>query len=258
MESAKRAAAGTGSGALCRELHKELWEPRLAVMKINQIRTRGTALDPHWNLVLVGVNSLLPEVDPLNVLFGPIQTGTSHIVRKVKDCEVHIIRRHPDPKQYVRHVFEVFPQSGASLDLEKKLLFVEAERKLFPDPYRSLTFCMLAAYLLGSGLPREDRFRFRAETSSNYSLDLIAGYSLIFRQRWSLALRLSQAAACSRAAIRDSIRVVLPPALLNCRRTLALKLPLRLGGTRQDVRNAGTIRAGGIRPQQQSRASRLR
>lgn len=149
------------SQVLSREVHKELWEPRLAVMKSNQIRTRGTALDPHWNLVLVGVDSPLPDVDPLNMLFGPLQTETSHVVRQVKDCEVHVIHWHPDPKQHVRHLFEAFPQAGASLDLENKLLFVEAERKLFPDPYRSLTFCTLATYLLGSGLPRDDRFRFQ-------------------------------------------------------------------------------------------------
>jgi hypothetical protein len=149
------------SQLLIRGVSKELWEPHLAVMKSNQIRTRGTALDPHWKLVLVGIDSTLPEVDPLNVLFGAIQTGTNHVVRQVKDCEVHIIRWHPDPKQFVRHLFEVFPQAGASLDLEKKLLFVEAERKLFPDPNRSLTFCNLASYLLGLDLPRDDRFRFR-------------------------------------------------------------------------------------------------
>ena len=129
-------------------------------MKSNQIRTLGTALDPHWNLLLMGVDSSLPDVDPLNVLFGPLQTGTSHVVRQVKDCEVHVIRWHPDLKQCVRHLFEVFPQAGASVDLEKKLLFVEAERKLFPDPHRSLTFCTLASYLLSAGLPRDDRFRF--------------------------------------------------------------------------------------------------
>ena len=149
------------SQVLNREVNQELWEPRLAVMQSNQIRTRGTALDPHWNLVLVGIDSPLPEVDPLNVLFGPIQAGMSHVVRQVKDCEVHIIRWHPDSKQYVCHLFELFPQAGASLDLEKKLLFVDAERKLYPDPYRSLTYCTLASFLLGSGFSHDDRFHFR-------------------------------------------------------------------------------------------------
>ena len=149
------------SQVLLREIHKELWEPRMSLIKSNQIRTRGRALDPHWNLVLVGIESLLPDVDPLNVLFGPVQNGTSHVVRQVKECEVHVIRWHPDPKQFVRHLFEVFPGAGASLDLEKKLLFVEAEQKLFPDRYRSLTFCTLASYLLGSDLPHDNRFRFQ-------------------------------------------------------------------------------------------------
>jgi hypothetical protein len=36
------------------------------------------------------------------------------------------------------------------------------------------------------------------------------------------------------------------------------QLPLPLGGTRQDVRNAGTLRPGGSGTQQQGRASRLR
>lgn len=149
------------SRALVHEIGKELWEPQTALLKINQIRTRGMAVDPHWKLVLVGIGSLLPDVNPLCVLLGPVQTGINHVVRQVKDNEIHVIRWHPDPKQYVRHLFEVFPQAGASLDLEKKLLFVAAERKLFPDPYRSLTFCTLASYLLGSGLPRDDRFRFQ-------------------------------------------------------------------------------------------------
>jgi hypothetical protein len=130
-------------------------------MKINQIRIRGTAVDPHWKLVLVGIETLLPNINPLSVLWGPVQTGINHVVQQVKDNEIHVIRWHPDPKQYVRHLFEVFPQAGASLDLEKKLLFVEAERKLFPDPYRSLTFCTLASYLLGSGLPRDGGFCFQ-------------------------------------------------------------------------------------------------
>jgi transcription antitermination factor NusA-like protein len=149
------------SQLLIQGIHKELWEPRLALMKSNQVRIRKTASDPHWNLLLVGIDSLLPDVDPLNALFGPFQTGTNHVVRHVKDCEVHIIRWHPDPKQHVRHLFDVFPQAGASLDPVKKLLFVQADRKLFPDPYRSLTFCTLASCLLGSGLPRDDHFRFQ-------------------------------------------------------------------------------------------------
>lgn len=149
------------SQALIHEIRKELWEPRLAQMKSSQIRIRGTALDPHWKLVLVGVDSLLADVDPLTVIFGPAQTRTNHVVQQIKDHEVHVIRWHPDPRQHVRHLFEMFPNAGASLDLERKLLFVEAERKLFPDPYRSLTFCNLASGLLGSGLPRDDRFRFQ-------------------------------------------------------------------------------------------------
>ena len=164
-EEKEREAAGERrreqSQVLIQEVHKELWEPRLALMKSHQIRTRGTALDPHWKLVLVGIDSPLPDVDPLDVLFGPSQTGTNHVVRQVRDCEVHVIRWHPDPKQHVRHLFEVFPQAGASLDLENRLLFVEADRKLFPDPYRSLTFCTLASSPLGSGLPFGDRFRFQ-------------------------------------------------------------------------------------------------
>ncbi len=147
--------------ALIQEIQKEFWEPRRALMKSNQIQLCGTALDPHWKLVLAGIGSLLPEVDPLNVLLGPVQTGINHVVQQVKDNEIHVVRWHPDPRQYLQYLFEVFPQPGASLDLEKKLLFVEAERKLFPDPYRSLTFCTLASYLLGAGLPRADRFRFQ-------------------------------------------------------------------------------------------------
>ena len=132
----------------------------MALMKSNQIRTRGTALDPHWKLVLVGIGSFLPDVDPLNVLFGPVQTGINHVVQQVKDNEIHVIRWHPDPKQYVQHLFEVFPQAGTSLDLERKLLFVEAAEKLFPNRFQSTTFCTLASYLLGSD-NRDDGFSFQ-------------------------------------------------------------------------------------------------
>jgi hypothetical protein len=149
------------SRAMMHEVGKELWEPRIALMKSNQIQSRGAALDPYWKLVLIGIGSLLPDVDPLNVLFGPVHPAINHVVQQLKDNEIHVIRWHPDPNQYLQHLFEVFPHSGARLDLEKKRLFVAAERKLFPDPYRSLTFCHLASSLLGSGLPRDGRFRFQ-------------------------------------------------------------------------------------------------
>jgi hypothetical protein len=99
----------------------------------------------------------------LNLLFGPLQAGTNHVVLPIADCDVHIIRWHPDPEQCLRHLFEVFPQAGARLDVARKLLFVEAERKLFPEPYRSLTFCNLAAALLTPGGPG-DRYRFQLST----------------------------------------------------------------------------------------------
>ena len=75
--------------------------------------------------------------------------------------ETHIMGPRGHQTRTERDLCEVFPQAGASLDQEKKLLFVEADRKLFPDPYRSLGFCALASYLLVSGLPRDDFFRFQ-------------------------------------------------------------------------------------------------
>jgi len=147
--------------ALIEELRKELLEPRLGLMTSNQIRIKGRGVDPHWKLAFWGLTSHLPEVDPLSVLFGPFQTLTNHLVQQVKDCELHVIRWHNDPEQLVNHVFEVFPQAGARLDLDKRLLFVEAERTLFSNPYRSLTFCQFAASLLGWGLPLTNRFRFQ-------------------------------------------------------------------------------------------------
>lgn len=46
--------------------------------------------------------------------------------------------------------------------------------------------------------------------------------------------------------------------LVRNQRRHASQLPLRLGGTRQDLRLPGTVCSGGARPQQQGRASRLR
>jgi hypothetical protein len=154
---------GEKSWMLVHQIQNELLEPRSALLQSNQIRTRGWALNSELKLALVGVFSRLKDVDPLNLLFGPFQNLTNHVVQQVTGCEVHVIRWHPDPKQYLNHLFEVFPQAGPSLDLEKRLLLVAAERDLFPNAGRSLEFCNLAAGLLGSGLPQKDRFRFQSK-----------------------------------------------------------------------------------------------
>jgi hypothetical protein len=146
--------------ALGREINKSLFEPRLDDMLSKQVRTRGRSLDPHWKLALCGVISFLPGVNPVEVVLGPSGAGKNHAVQMVGDCEVHLIHWHPDPKQCLDRLFEVFPQAGASLDLENRLVIVKAERELFPDPYRSLSFCALATWLISAGMPGE-RFRFR-------------------------------------------------------------------------------------------------
>jgi hypothetical protein len=148
------------SRAMHQEVAKELWEPRFALMRRDQIRAKGTALDPHWKLVITGVDSLLPFVDPLNSLFEPGRTGANHVVQPLTNCEAHVIRWNPDPAQYAINLFEIFPQAGARLDVGRKLLFVEGERKLYGDPYKSLTFCNLAACLLCPGPGPGHRYRF--------------------------------------------------------------------------------------------------
>jgi hypothetical protein len=117
------------------------------------------AVERQMKIALLRVSSLLADIDPLNVLFGPIKEGTNHVVEQLTDCEVHVVRWHPDPKQQMDYLFEVFPNAGACLHLEKKLLFVEAEDKLFPDAIRSRVFCSLAGSLIGSGTAK-DRFQF--------------------------------------------------------------------------------------------------
>jgi hypothetical protein len=162
-EQKERAAASRQrfeqNKAFSRAIREELFESRRDLMTRNQIRLHGMAVERHWKIALLKVSSLLADIDPLNVLFGPIKTGINHVVQHLNDCEVHVIRSYSDPKQQMDYLFEIFPNAGASLDLEKKLLFVEAADTLFPDVQRSRGFCSLAAGLIGSGT-RADHFQF--------------------------------------------------------------------------------------------------
>lgn len=47
--------------------------------------------------------------------------------------EVHVLRWDPDSELLLNHIFEPFQEAGFRLELDRQLLFVRAERALFPD-----------------------------------------------------------------------------------------------------------------------------
>ena len=143
-------------------VNEELFKPRLSEIKSKQIRSHAKSVDSANKLILFGTSSLLPEIAPMEVLFGASEAGKNHVVREIKDCTVHVFRWDEDPDRLLKNIFEPFPEAGARLDLDKKLLFVESERTLFQDFKKSLSFCNLAAYQFNSGDPAElKRFQFR-------------------------------------------------------------------------------------------------
>jgi hypothetical protein len=145
---------------------EQLFKPRLSEIRSKQIRSHTKSVDSANKLILFGVSSPLPEVDPLEVLFGISEAGKNHVVREIKDCAVHVFRWDEDPNRLLKHIFEPFPNAGAWLDLDKKFLFVESERTLFQDFKKSLSFCNLASYQFNPDNPAElkrVRFRFRSK-----------------------------------------------------------------------------------------------
>src|ERR1700722_102211 len=88
-EQKERAAASRQrleqSKAFSRTIREELFESRRDLMMRNQIRVYGMAVDHHWKIALLRVGSLLAEVDPLNVLSGPIKNGANHVVQQLRD-----------------------------------------------------------------------------------------------------------------------------------------------------------------------------
>jgi hypothetical protein len=161
MESLQRREQSRQMSQLVNE---ELFKPRLSEIRSKQVRIHTRSLDPANKLMLFGISSPLPEVDPMEVLFGASETGKNHVVRMINDCAVHVFRWDENPNRLLTHIFEPFPDAGARLDLNRKLLFVESGHTLFEDSKKSLSFCNLSADQFNSSKPTElKRFRFRSK-----------------------------------------------------------------------------------------------
>lgn len=137
-------------------LQTRLFEPHRTQFESGQIRSHNVSIWGNW--VLLGLSSSVPNLDPMEALFGKAQKGTNHVVQQIEDLEVHVIRW--DPERLLSHIFEPFPGAGFRLDYDRRLLFVRAERSLFPDVQKSYAFCNLAAWLLASDEP-PDRIEFQ-------------------------------------------------------------------------------------------------
>ncbi len=151
--------------AVVQMLQKELFLPRLPLLQSNQVRTLGRSIWPPDKLVLFAVGSLLPHVDPMEILLGPSAAGLNHVVKPMADWEVHIVRWADDSRQFLNNIFEPFPNAGARVDLEKGILFVEGQSRLFPSAQKSLGFCHLAAAQLNSAsAPSGQKIQFQAQS----------------------------------------------------------------------------------------------
>jgi hypothetical protein len=107
--------------------------------------------------------SALPDVDALELLFGPSGVGVNHVVKSVGGYEVHLIRLNDDPSRLLAHLFEVFPNgAGARLDLTSRKVLVDGAETLFPDRDCGISFCNRAIGFLNY-IPPEKRFRFQRQ-----------------------------------------------------------------------------------------------
>ena len=159
MERRKLAVAG-----LIALIRSELFDSRKTELQSAQVRSYGSCVDPYWELCLLVVGSKSPAADPLEALFGQTEKGKTHAVRQVPGCEVHVVRWNADPVRLMENVFIPFPAAGARLDSSNRLLLVEGELVLFPNTFRSLTFCTLAASAIGlSSVTSDERIRYRFE-----------------------------------------------------------------------------------------------
>jgi hypothetical protein len=143
-------------------INEKIFTPRRAEIRSQQIRTQGIQMDSATGLALLGINSPLPEVDPIAVLLGDSEAGKIHAVRLVDDCALHIFLWDEDPVRRLKNIFHLFPEAGAQLDFENGFLLVERERTLFADEKRSVMFCNLAARQFSSGkASKPGRLQFR-------------------------------------------------------------------------------------------------
>jgi hypothetical protein len=146
-------------------ISKELFGDRIAELRSNGFFTYLNAVSMEWKLCLLAVGSRKAENDPMELFFGPSHRGKNHALRQVGECDVYFIRWDSDPQQMMRNAFELFPNAGPRLDLESRLLFVEGELDLFPNNFRSITYCSFAASIITTSLypVREPRFEFKLQ-----------------------------------------------------------------------------------------------
>lgn len=163
-------------------IDQKIFTPRRTEIGSRQIRAHGIAMDSATGLALLGINSPLPEVDPLAVLFGAVEAGKTHVLSQVEDCAVHIFLWEEDPVRRLKNIFHPFPDAGAQLDFENGFLLVERERTLFADSKRSVAFCNLAARQFHSGdASKPGRFQFRPKVLAE-----LFGSALAQNRRWQL------------------------------------------------------------------------
>jgi hypothetical protein len=143
---------------LVARIDEDLFEPRREMLANKKYFMAGFGFDSQWKLALTAVGSRSPQADVFDILFDASGSGVNHIVRVVDGWEVHLIRWGSEPNRMLNHIFEIFAQAGARLDLVKRQLIVAKERTLFPDAFRSLAFCGLAAGVLSAG--RDELYRF--------------------------------------------------------------------------------------------------
>lgn len=153
--------------ALSAVIRGELFNPRKAELQNAHFRTYGRCIDSDWQLCLLVVGSESSMADPVEALFGVKEKGKTHVVRQVIGCEVHVVRWDADPVRLMGNIFLPFPTAGARLDLSKRLLLVDRELDLFPNSFRSLTFCSLAAGAISlSSAVSEERVRYQFRTQN--------------------------------------------------------------------------------------------
>jgi hypothetical protein len=127
------------------------------------------SVDTTSKFALAVVLSQPPKANSLELFFGKDgleMNHVNHVVRTVGDYEVHFVRWDENPVRFLSHLFEIFPNgAGARLDLNTREVLVDAERTLFSNKARSLSFCSAAVGLLNCG-PEEREFEWRPQVEN--------------------------------------------------------------------------------------------
>jgi hypothetical protein len=138
------------------EIERGLFAERRQVWRSNKCGVWCWSIDNKWKFALTLVGSTSPDVDALELLFGPSGAGVNHVVRSVGGYEVHVIRWNGDPSRFLSHLFEVFPNGGgARLDMTTRNVSVDDAATLFPDPACGIAFCSRAINFLNYIPPRK-------------------------------------------------------------------------------------------------------